>query len=478
MSDIFSVRNNASALFAHRQSTLNNGTLGKSLERLSSGYRINRSADDVAGMAVSEKLRTQIRGFHRAAVNTQDGISFVQTADTALQDIHDILQRMRELCVQSANGVYTDTDRSLIQQEISQLLEEIDRINTSTEFNHQRIFDYRAADIVWIVDGTGSMAGLQANLIAEAPNFVNELISRNIDYRVGVVQFGGPGNATAIGNMTTDVATFQANVTAVGTGLGPDEKGMQAYNQTLNIFSYRQSARKIFVILTDEDADDGFQPPANDIGAYADISATTAQTIAANDVVAFSVVGGAAPDAGQNNAQSEQAYYDTSGSPGVPAATGGKRFVGISAGMSATLASGIDALVENGITFHVGANENQTIDSVLQSPVSTGALGIASTVSASTQSSSENSLNYIDSAINKVTRLRSSIGAEENRLEFTLDYARVNETALQASESRIRDADMGAEIIEFTKSQVIVQAANSMLAQANLLPQNILSLLG
>lgn len=469
---MYSVRHNVTALFAHRQSSLNNGTLSRALERLSSGYRINRSADDVAGLAVSEKLRAQVRGFHKAATNIQDGISFLQVGDAALQDVHDILQRMRELLVQSANGVYTDSDRSLIQFEIDELLTEINRIHTSTEFNRKRVFDYRAADIVWIVDGTGSMMGEQAALTAEAPNFANEMISRKIDFRLGVVRYGGPGNAASIGSMTTDVAAFQANVTAVGIGLGPDENAMQAFNQTLNLHTYRSTARKIFIVLTDEDADDGVQPPANNVGPYADISAQTAQTMKKNEVIAFAVVGGAAPDAGQNNAQSEQAFYN------VPAATGGQRFVGISAGMSATIAAGVDAVIQDGIIVHVGANKNQTFNSILQTPVSTAALGIEGKISAATRTGAESSMSYVDSAINQLTRIRSSIGAELNRLDYTLDYARVVGESEQSAESRIRDTDMASELIEFTKAQVIVQAAGAMLAQANLLPQNVLSLLG
>lgn len=469
---MFSVRHNLSAMYAHRQTMFNNGNLTKALERLSSGYRINRSADDVAGLAVSERLRTQVRGYHQAAKNIQDGNSFLQTGDAGLQNIHDLLQRMRELLVQAANGIYSDTDRSFIQFEIDELLAEIDRIHTSTQFNKKRVFDYRAADIVWIVDGTGSMAGLQAALIAEAPNFVNELNAKNIDFRVGVARFGGAGGPVAIGTMTTDVAAFQADVTAVGIGVGPAEKGMEAFNSTLNLFTYRPEARKIFVILTDEDSDDGVQPPANNSGPFADITDQTIQNMIDNDVVAFSVVSSIPPDAGSHNAQSEQAYIS------LPQATGGERFIGITAGMSAILAGGVDDVVGESIKLHVGANENQTFSSSLQTPVSTRALGIENKILATSQLNAENSLAYVDSAINRITRIRSSVGAEMNRLGFTLDYARVIEESEQSAESRIRDADMAAEMIEFTKAQVIVQSASAMLAQANLFPQNVLSLLG
>ena len=480
MSGIYSVQHNVTAMFAHRQAMLNNGTLSKALERLSSGYRINRSSDDVAGLAVSERLRAQVRGFQRAALNIQDGASLLQTADAAIQDIHDILQRMRELLIQAANGIYSNSDRALIQQEIAELMDEIDRIHTSAEFNKVRIFDYSTADIVWIIDNSGSMGGQQASLKAAAPSFFSELANRNVDARAATIGFSNAANTSVVGNFTSNAGQFAADVGNVGTGGSGTENGMAALQFALNNLTFRQNARKFFMILTDEDSDDGGN---NFTGA--DILASTNALMTSNEIVVDVVTSAAIIGAGANpGLPADIEYRDAStqvagdNGIGVPNATGGRTFTSLAGTFASNLAAQVDSAIGTLFKFHVGANKNQTFTSALQAPVSTRALGLAGNVSASTQTAAENSISFIDTAIDRLTRIRSSIGAEINRLGFTLDYARVAGEAMQSAESRIRDTDMAAEIIEFTKAQVIVQSANAMLAQSNLLPQNVLSLLG
>lgn len=306
--DGFFVRHNVTALFAHRQSTLNNGTLNRSLERLSSGYRINRSSDDVAGLAVSERLRTQIRGYAQAIRNIQDGMSLIQVAEAGMQELHDITQRIRELSVQASNGIYTDSDRSLIQQEIDALLNEVNRMQTSVEFNRLKLLD-------------------------------------------GTFSSKSPTGALPSGSL------------------------------------YRGSI-------------------------FFHVGANKNQTIKAN-IATLSVQG-----MGLNS------LFSSSGAM-------------------------LGNFTKVGFTFN----------------------GVLS------QSKAESALALLDSAINIVSRNRSKLGAMENRMQHTLNYAGTIHESLQSAESRIRDTDMAAEIIDFTKAQVMVQAANAMLAQANLLPQNVLSLL-
>lgn len=480
---IFSVQHNIEAMFAHRQLTMNNGTISKSLERLSSGYRINRASDDAAGLAVSEKMRTQVRGFHQAARNIQDGMSFVQTGDAALQNVHDILQRIRELLVQSANGTYTDSDRLHIQLEIDQLMQEIDRIHTSAQFNDKRLFDYSTADIVWVIDNSGSMAGLQATLANAAPNFFNELDKRGVSFRVATVGFSNAANTLIKGNFTTSVTQFANDVVSVGTGGSGTENGMAGLLFSLNSLQFNQNARKFLILLTDEDADDGGNNVSGAPGI--DILASTNSTMKANQVVVDVVTTAGVIGAGANPGLPADIEYRDAGSQvsgdnniGVPNATGGRTFTSLAGSFATDLAKQIDSAVGEVIKFHVGANENQTFKSILQSPISTASLGISGKIIAASQIKSESSIVFIDSAINKISRIRANVGAEINRLDFTLDYARVAEEGIQSSESRIRDTDMANEIVEFTKAQVIGQSANAMLAQANLLPQNVLSLLG
>lgn len=475
MSDAFSVRHNIGAMFAHRQAGLNNGSLTKALERLSSGYRVNRAADDAAGLAVSEKLRTQVRGYHQAAKNIQDGVSLLQTTEAAASDVTDILQRIRELLVQAANGVFTESDRILIQEEIDEMLSEIDRIHEQSQFNGRRLFEYTAADIVWIIDGSASMGPEQAALSNAAPAFVNELIAKGIDYRLGVVKFGhlpGDGEVPAIqGSMTTDTTTFSTNVTAVGTGGSGEEDGMEALNAALTLHPYRQNARKVFIVMTDEDSDDGVQPPVNDI-AHTDITVQTRQNMVDNDVIVFVMA-----TAG-SGATTEEAYSGVPGSQGVPAATGGTRYTSLTGSFASELANGVKRVLGENVDIHVGANESQATTLSVQNPINTASLGIGNGVTTATQGAAETAIVLVNGALEKVTTIRSKIGAELNRLEYAYDSAVTIETNMQSSESRIRDADMAAEISGFTQAQVIAQAAQAMLAQANLRPQNILALLG
>lgn len=272
------INHNISALNAWRGLSQTNSALAKSLEKLSSGMRINRAADDAAGLAISEKMRGQINGLNQAVRNAQDGISLIQTAEGALNESHSILQRMRQLAVQSANDTNTDADRSQIQAEVNQLVEELNRIANTTEFNTQVL-----------------MSG----------------------------GFSGSGN---------------------------------------------------------------------------------------------------------------------------------------------------------GLTFHIGANENQTL--VLNiGNMRAGALGV-SALKVSTQSAANAAITTIQSAIDRVSNQRSSLGAVQNRLEHTIANLGVAAENLSAAESRIRDVDMAQEMMNFTRNQILIQAGTAMLAQANMAPQAVLKLLG
>jgi flagellin len=275
------INHNISALNAYRQLTVNNTNMQKSLEKLSSGYRINRAGDDAAGLAISEKMRGQIRGLNQAQRNAQDGISLIQTAEGALNETHSILQRMRELVVQAGNGTNSDTDLDNIGKEITALQNEIDRIAGQTEFNTKKLLN----------------------------------------------------------------------------------------------------------------------------GGFASTS----------------------------------------------------------------------------IVFQIGANGGQTIDLTLAT-MDAASLGVSSTdvsvTSVFDASSADSMISAIDAAINKVSAQRGDLGALQNRLEHTINNLGTASENLTAAESRIRDVDMAKEMMEFTKNSILNQAATAMLAQANMLPQSVLKLLG
>lgn len=467
-------------MFAHRQSVFNNGSLSKSLERLSSGYRINRSSDDVAGLAVSEKLRTQIRGTAQANKNIQDGISMLQVADAAAQDVSDILQRMRELAIQAANGIYSDSDRSFIQQEINELLSEQDRIATSTNFNGIKLLMSNKIDIVLTVDSTGSMGGFIATVASVLNSFATTLSSSGISLQMGIVEYrditdgstGGTG-IQSVTNLTSDVNTIvnQMNTIAGTVGGGGDlpESGLEALERVRQM-NFRPDSQKFALLVTDatlhDAVDGGPSPPEPESGLTALEMSTVISNLTSDgiEVDAIDAPGATGVATAAIAAQTGGATTDITGGAG-----GMTTFLN-------TLATKIISLATKALVIHDGANKNQNFTSVVPGDARTKILGNIG-LDISTQTNAENAILTIDKAIDKFTRTRAGFGAEQNKLQARFDFNSILHESLQASESRIRDTDMAAEIIEFTKSQVIVQSANAMLAQANLLPQNVLSLL-
>ncbi len=505
MSEIFNVRHNISAMFAHRQATLNNGTLTKALERLSSGYRINRASDDAAGLAVSEKLRTQVRGYQVAARNIQDGQSMVQTAESALQTVHDILQRMRELAVQAANGVYSDSDRSLIQLEVDQLINELDRMSTSVEFNEKKILGPKntKADIVFGID-TGSavttpaLAGLQASLTT----LTDALKKANIDFRLSLVTVGDgsvPEDTRKVLDFTNNITAFQAALNAVAV----DFDFSPGYNAIANLFnvytpfvgtmnggipSYASDAKRFLLYAPENDDPVGTEidnlasgappgPPNTNANGEAaarnilldpNVDGKTDDTVTTyvltNDLVPGTIAAYDAlvvdNDLGVINSNQSVAAYQTDIMPKIAQDIIDK------AGDR-----------EDPISIQASANKNGLIMLDLPADVRAGNLHVYD-VSVLTQAKAESAIGKIDDGINRVSRMRAKLGAQSNRLDHAYQFALVAAEGMQSAESRIRDTDMAAEMIEFTKAQVLSQAANAMLAQANLRPQNVLTLLG
>jgi len=288
------IMHNVSALYAHRQLSLTNARINNSMEKLSSGFRINRAADDAAGLAISEKLRTQVNGLDQASRNIQDSISMIQTAESGLEELHSILQRMRVLAVQASNDTLIDSDRAFIQLEITQLLCEIDRMQTGVVFNTKRLLT------------------------------------------------GVYGSPTSID-----------------------------------------------------------------------------------------------PSTGQSGPAS--------------------------------------------LIFHVGANKGQTFSVTISSFSTTGMnihlLGAGQGSSVETRAKAESAIGLLSLAINQISQQRAVLGAMQNRLEHTYNFVLIQKENLQAAESRIRDVDFAAEMTNYTKEQILMQAGQAMLSQANMRPQTVLQML-
>ena len=379
------VQHNLTAMNSNRMLGVTSGLQSKSSEKLSSGYKINRAADDAAGLSISEKMRKQINGLDRASTNAEDGVSAVQTAEGALTEVHSMLQRMNELAVQAANGTNSKDDRQAIQDEIDQLLTEIDRVAETTKFNESYLLKGDAAGATRTVTLEVHDAGLK----------------------------GVMGTADANG-----VATFTVTI---------------AENDVVNIGGVEYT----IVATADEDED------ANKLAA------TTAYGKMADELLDANKIGGtgAVVDNGDGTFKITPAT-----------ATVAKE-------LSFSLHVGADADMTNKITVEIGGMDTASLG--IKGLNIKDDSGIAATYA----------IDAIADAVAKVSAQRSALGAVQNRLEHTianLDNVVENTTA---AESRIRDTDMAEEMVEFSKNNILAQAGQSMLAQANTSTQGVLALL-
>ena len=374
------INHNLQAMNSHRQLGANQNLGAKSMEKLSSGLRINRAGDDAAGLAISEKMRGQVRGLNQATRNSQDAISLIQTAEGALNETHSILQRMRELATQASNDTNTDQDRQELQKELNQLTSEINRIGNNTEFNQKKLLNGEQRLDSGFVSDAGSVAG------------------GGLKMQIG---------ANSAQNFTVDI--FDMRAEALGIAGKADASG-------------NAGAAKI---------------------GQAEY---------------------AAPGTGSNAAISSgnKPYFDADGSK----QTDGTEFTTdngtvISAELVAKSADAVFATGEN----------NKLTDKGNASGASVHALDIGSHKTATA------AISVIDAAINQVSAERSKMGAFQNRLEHTISNLGNSAENLQAAESRIRDVDMASEMMNFTKNNILSQASQAMLAQANQRPQSVLQLL-
>ena len=393
------IQHNIQSLNAQRNLIKNNSALNKNIEKLSSGYRINRAGDDAAGLAISEKMRGQIRGLNQAVNNANDGISLIQTAEGALDQSHQILQRMRELSVQSANGTYQDpVDRENIDKEITALKSEIDRISSSTHFNKINLLD-------------GSMGEGTATLAADEKGIASLTIKSNVadqmTFDAGAVTFDATTGEASI----ADATKLKFNSTALD-GAGS------------------------FETVSSEGGTTVLRYKAGD--------ATPNKEAAALNGMQITVVA----------AKKDDGTFDGTASKAIDVVTADKSLV-----------------------FQIGANG--TADQQVKLSVadmSSKGIGVAD-ISCATRTDANDAIAVIDAAINTVSSTRADLGALQNRLEYTVDNLSTTSENLQAAESRIRDTDMAKEMSEMTKNNILAQAAQSMLAQANAQPQGVLSLL-
>ena len=442
------VQHNMQAANANRMLNVTTSAQAKSTEKLSSGYKINRAADDAAGLTISEKMRKQIKGLDRASTNAQDGVSAVQTAEGALTEVHSMLQRMNELAVQSSNGTNSKDDRDAIQSEVDQLTKEINRVSETTKFNETYLL--KGSDTT-NTNSTGVKAngtvGTYKGISVTAKNATT--IKSGDSVGLGVVVLKSSDVKVADGVNATEAATDLASATFEGTA----DKDKVTY--TLKDGTSHSSTSAEF------EATYGFK-------AKAAGTATFSLAVGKTDEAAAGTYDNATSGFISNNTNANL--------------TGLK--VGQEVKAKATVASdGTITLSDTGIAnplsfnLHVGSESasNNKISVTIESMSAEG-LGIKD-LKVNTESDATSSIDTIEAAIKKVSSQRSSLGAVQNRLEHTIDNLDNVVENTETAESRIRDTDMAKEMVNYSKNNILAQAGQSMLAQANQSNQGVLSLL-
>ncbi|PTQ50760.1 MAG: Flagellin protein FlaA [Hydrogenibacillus schlegelii] len=461
------INHNISAMNAYRQLTINNTNVAKSLEKLSSGLRINRAGDDAAGLAISEKMRGQIRGLDMAVKNAQDGISLIQTAEGALNETHAILQRMRELAVQSASDTNTDADRQSIQKEIDQLVSELDRIGNTTEFNTKKLLNGSATISATASDGDSNDAAAVAAI---------KILGGSGDTQVGAT-FSFATATVATADTITSGGADLASTSQLGTASTVTINGVTfSFKDTDTVQTVLDAINNAGIGVTATlNGSNNLVLTSNTVGSTSDLT-ISGQTgvFAANAALDLT---GAITQGADASLTGAGAAWSSRGNV-ITVESGPAKGLQFELGAAITDDTNSTTLTVNsngGLFFHIGANEDQNMY-ISISDMRSNALGVYG-IRVDSQANANAAITTISNAIETVSAERSKLGAYQNRLEHTINNLGTASENLSAAESRIRDVDMAKEMMEFTKNSILTQAAQAMLAQANQVPQGVLQLL-
>lgn len=553
------IQNNITAMNTHRMYTINNNNVSRSAEKLSSGYRINRAGDDAAGLAISEKMRAQIRGLNMASKNSQDAVSLIQTAEGALQEVHSMLQRMNELANQASTGTNETFDRDQINAEFNQLKAEIDQIADTTTFNNMKLLDGSLASDAANVnvdaasklqdgatltsgtlgtnpgytvtkhtglsnqvgsyaiaeEGTGSgkikitftdkATGNETNTIIDLNKAVTGEVANGKSFTVDLSEAGlgvytmtadkSAGTASisdlAAALATGDVTTTKAPATVTGTLAAPTDiavKNTSGAGQH-GAIEFELNEENIKSILANAGLEAGdytlkFARSADNAAINLVASSDGRDTILGSvSTAGGSLIAGQSltiSSGGQTLATITEGSYTVGGSGS--AATGEELEAALAAatgfGDLGTLTVGdpeAAATAKGGLKIQVGANEGDQL-AISVAAMNTKGLKISNS-SIEDQTKAGNAITATQKAINLVSEQRATLGAMQNRLEHKIANLDNTSENLSAAESRIRDVDIAKEMTNFTKNNILSQAATAMLAQANAAPQGVLSLL-
>lgn len=555
------VQHNLNAINANNKMNINVSGTKKATEKLSSGYQINRAGDNAAGLAISEKMRSQIRGLSQATKNANDGISLIQTAEGGLNETHSILQRMRELAVQSANGTYQDdTDREAIQLEVDALKSEIDRIASSTEYNGMKLLDGSLGGTTTGTTDFGARYGvlISANTVVDG---ANNKLKENLSLEGATLTSSVNGVTVTLADTASGVGGENAQWDAAGTTLTINLKAGQSYSQSqINDLIKNATMAKANAAGTPQTSTPADVELKLKSGVFTFQKAETFKTSAGvraasddTDLVEYLINGTDQNDGyadtikftsnnyGEDTRKLKIATDVAAGKEWVATTTANNEGTGIKDGeFTLHLATGVEYTEEDiqnllkqagldytvtltdsktpdgdktfyaqkvvaeadataieigkttagaglgsdkltgtgkGLTFQIGANgvEDQRV-TLSVGDMSSTSIGVGG-ADVSTQDAANKAIDMVDSAVKTVSMQRAGLGALQNRLEYTVNNLTTTNENLTAAESQIRDTDMATEMINYTKNNILQQASQAMLAQANQQPQAILQLL-
>lgn len=498
------INHNIAALNTYRMLSANNTAASKSLEKLSSGLRINRAGDDAAGLAISEKMRGQIRGLNQAIRNAQDGISLIQTAEGALNETHAILQRMRELAVQAANDTNTTEDRIELQKEVDQLAQELTRIANDTEFNTQKLLDGTFAGRFHIGANEGQNIELSIGKMTADSLNVAGADGATMELTTAMATGNVDGSDTAADNHGAIAASTEYTVTQLSKTIAV----IDGSDQVDANYAWTDSDGKIVAISNDGNDWYALDYATTEAGLssatlHKDDSAAvkvldlqdgvriTSGTVTTSDY-SNNVLNVTASEATLDNTlNSLKTGTYTITDVSNNASFGGTFKVGLvdaDGNVVALGASALDGTPANAdmsdLDYWVDVNDWSKALLTLGDEKFNDAYSIGDTIvvsgkgiDISSQASADKAITTIQKAIEFVSGERSKLGAYQNRLEHTINNLGTSAENLTAAESRIRDVDMAKEMMEFTKMSILSQAAQAMLAQANQMPQGVLQLL-
>ena len=494
------VQHNINAMTAYNKLNTNVTGLKKSSEKLASGYRINRAGDDAAGLAISEKMRSQIRGLNQAVRNSQDGINMIQTYEGAAQEIHNILQRMKELATESANGTYDDaTDRDAIQLEFAQLNDEINQI-ADTDFNGRLALNGGV-----MADGT-----VISNNTSVASKPYIDYVQNGDDpgWFIYSQRLGGTLDSNGNGNLFFNGKNYEIKNGQVAEGSKDDgdypkidltikgdkvegtiktkndvdlnvPKDTELHQFGINGVNFRVSfnggLQKFEIYYEAEDGSYSTTPPDVDFAIELSVDATGHVTGYIERVYEVKEVESGGGD-----------IYDRLGGTLAGHITIGDTKVSVP---NAFEHGRRNLTFSDSITLQTGSRSKDAVDFTFEyvtsgigdliADMNISARGLGtSQLSLDTQEKANFAIDHIDNAINKVSMVRATFGSIQNRLEHKIDNLTTNATNLSEAESNIRDTDMANELMTYTKFNILMQASQSMLAQANQQPQSVLQLLG